>query len=162
MSRGIRYEDLNAGPADHRPRGGKIPNSLPERFDHYARKFEDLRFFAQLRSLRPLTLKNLFGGLGVYQRRRLILVLMQSPGDRAYKNIFCGFDIWDGILLPSNRRHHESLLKEFPFLQEHPVLGKWLYLPRAQKSFAKRASTLSQHIPFDRRFGTLVKAKKRS
>lgn len=73
--------------------------------------------------------KAMFGGLAVYYHEKMVLVLMESPGDRKWKDQTFAFDLWDGLLFPTFREHHSSLKSEFPALVPHPVLGKWLYLP---------------------------------
>jgi len=59
-----------------------------------------------------------FGGCGCYLDGRLTLVLSCR-----------GLEPWNGVLVPTERHHHESLLRELPNLEVHPILDKWLYLP---------------------------------
>lgn len=49
---------------------------------------------------------------------------------------------WRGVLVCTERGHHESLLREFPALAPHPILPKWLYLPDAAASFEMTAQRL--------------------
>ena len=70
--------------------------------------------------------KRMFGGLAAYLDGKMIALLAESPGDREWKGQTFDFEIWDGLLIPTSREHHESLQKEFPYLLNHPVLGKWL------------------------------------
>ena len=66
----------------------------------------------------------MFGAHACYLRGRLVLVLAgrhQEP--------------WHGILVPTEREHHESLRRELPALTPHEVLGKWLYLSASGDSF---------------------------
>lgn len=56
---------------------------------------------------------------------------------------FCaGEEPWRGLLVPTDRAHHASLRADFPDLQPHPVLGKWLYLPEAADAFERVAAEL--------------------
>lgn len=91
----------------------------------------------------------MFGGLAAYCRDRLVMVLVENPGEQDYRGKCYGFDIWDGILLPTEKNHHASLMKEFPDLKPHPVLGKWLYLPAAAEDFETTARTLAESIAQD-------------
>jgi hypothetical protein len=151
----ISFEELTAGGSAPK----QIPKQMPERFDFYRVSFSDLHYFSSLRETRPLTIKRMFGGLSFYQRRRMLLVLMQFPGDRRWKDREFDFDLWDGTLFPTDRKHHESLKKSFPQLIPHPVLGKWLYLPRASKSYPKVLKKIAPQVLKDQRFGTKVKPK---
>jgi len=84
----------------------------------------------------------MFGCVGCYVEGRLVLVL----ADRK--------EPWAGILIPTERMLHASLLAEFGLLRVHPVLGKWLYLPHASGGFATEASAIVERIMAgDERFG---------
>lgn len=61
---------------------------------------------------------------------------------------------WQGLLLPTERRQHASLLEEFRSLRVHPVLGKWLYLAQSNDGFAAAATQILERIGGgDPRFG---------
>ena len=49
---------------------------------------------------------------------------------------------WQGVLVCTFHEHHESLRAEFPSLVQHPVLGKWLYLPESAETFERDAKGL--------------------
>lgn len=84
----------------------------------------------------------MFGCVGCYLDGRLVLVL----ADRV--------EPWQGLLLPTERSAHASLLAEFKSLRVHPVLGKWLYLPYASDRFPSTAAVLLGRIADgDPRFG---------
>lgn len=63
----------------------------------------------------------MFGARGCYLDDRLVLVLCSR-----------GQEPWEGLLVPTERHFHGSLLQDLPELHVHPVLGKWLYLREAQ------------------------------
>ena len=73
--------------------------------------------------------KRMFGGLAAYLMERMVMVLAESPGETSYRGKDYHFEIWNGIMFPTEQTHHASLIAEFPGLRPHPVLGKWLYLP---------------------------------
>ncbi|MBI2964025.1 MAG: hypothetical protein HYY35_09750 [Deltaproteobacteria bacterium] len=84
----------------------------------------------------------MFGCVACYRQGRLVLVL----ADRR--------EPWQGLLVPTERRAHASLLEEFPPLRVHPVLGKWLYLAHAVDGFAAGAAQIVERIAAgDGRFG---------
>ena len=105
--------------------------------------------------------KNMFGGFGYYLNDRMILCLMESYGDRKYKDITVDYDLWCGCLFPCDRENHAAILKKFPFLFSHPVLGKWLYLPLSTENFDELAESVLKELRRQNPlFGTQVKKKK--
>ncbi|MEO7598570.1 MAG: hypothetical protein ABIV50_06540 [Opitutus sp.] len=77
-------------------------------------------------------LKAWFGGrtIMLHGRHQLFLTTQGEP--------------WQGVLVCTYREYHESLRREFPSLQAHPVLGKWLYLPETVETFERDARFLVQ------------------
>ena len=105
--------------------------------------------------------KRMFGGLSAYVHGRMVMVLCESPGDREWKDKKYSFDIWSGILVPTERDFHASLTKEFSSLVTHPVLPKWLYLPMTNSDFENVAESLARLIAKnDERFGVIPKLRK--
>lgn len=75
-------------------------------------------------------LRTMFGAKAVYLDGRNVLC-------------FCaGEEPWRGVLVPTDRAHHDALRRDFPELAPHPVLGKWLYLPETSASFERTAAAL--------------------
>lgn len=104
--------------------------------------------------------KKMFGSLAVYYNGKMVLVLSESQGVRDYRGKTYPFDIWNGLLLPTDREHHSSLLSEFPSLSNHVVLPKWLYIPQSHKDFEKLAETFVDRIvEGDERFGIVAQPK---
>ncbi|ODS33030.1 MAG: hypothetical protein SCARUB_01849 [Candidatus Scalindua rubra] len=68
--------------------------------------------------------KSMFGCRGCYIHGRLVLVLA-SRGKKP----------WKGVLLPTEKKYHKSLMNEFPNLIVHPILQKWLYLSEDMEEF---------------------------
>ena len=105
--------------------------------------------------------KRMFGGLSAYLHGRMVMVLAESPGERSYRDKTYSFDIWNGIMFPTERAHHVSLQKEFKRLKTHPVLGKWLYLEAMDENFETLAGELAACIARgDERFGIYPKLKR--
>jgi len=93
--------------------------------------------------------KAMFGARGCYLHGRLVLVLAARK------------EPWKGLLIPTEKRHHESLQGEFPGLMVHTILAKWLYLPEQCEDFEETASRLVDLIKEeDPRIGVLPKPRK--
>ncbi len=96
--------------------------------------------------------KKMFGCLACYFRGRMVLVLADQPKRP-----------WRGVLLPTSREFQPSLIKDFPVLKPHPVLGKWLYLPDDLEEFEETASELVEAIQRgDERLGIEPKERKKT
>jgi hypothetical protein len=69
---------------------------------------------------------------------------------------------WQGVLVCTFHEHQESLLAEFPFLRQHPILKKWLYLSDSSETFEADAKRLVQRVKArDPRFGIPPSPKKK-
>lgn len=105
--------------------------------------------------------KPMFGGLAYYLEQKLILCLFEDDSTRSYKNKKFDFALWNGCLFPADRENHPELFKKFPFLINHPVLPKWLYLPLETEDFESLAQQVLREIrkgsPL---LGTIPKPKK--
>ena len=95
-------------------------------------------------------LKSWFGGrtIMLHGRHRLFLTTQGEP--------------WQGVLICTFHEHQESLRAEIPALQQHPILGKWLYLPESTESFERDAKRLVQLVRArDPRIGILPSPNKK-
>ncbi|MBZ5553671.1 MAG: hypothetical protein LAO21_13185 [Acidobacteriia bacterium] len=79
--------------------------------------------------------KRMFGSEACYLHGRLVLALT-SGADKP----------WCGILVPTAKVHHRSLLQEFSGLRVHSVLRKWLYLPEDFEEFEETTNKLIERI----------------
>lgn len=75
-------------------------------------------------------LRPMFGGKSAYLEGKLVLYFAAKA------------EPWRGVLVCTDRTHHESLRGAFPELAPHPVLPKWLYLPETADDFERTARTL--------------------
>ena len=102
--------------------------------------------------------KPMFGGLALYARSKMMIVLMENPGEKEYRGITYPFEIWNGVLLPTFFEFQESLKSDFPQLIQHPVLKKWLYLPQNDQGFeASVSKCVEAMLEGDERFGIFPK-----
>ena len=93
----------------------------------------------------------MFGCDAFYLYGKLVLVL--APGKE---------EPWKGVLVPTFRDFHDSLIAEFPELEPHELLGKWLYLSEASEGFDDTADGLvSRILRKDPRIGVEPELKNR-
>ncbi len=106
--------------------------------------------------------KPMFGGFAYYFGPVLKLVMFEVEGDNRYRDHVYPFEVWNGCLFPAEREHHEALLKKYPFLINHPVLPKWLYLPLKTEDFESLVvQVLKDVLKPTGLWGTIPKAKKK-
>ncbi len=106
--------------------------------------------------------KHMFGEFAYYFENKLVLCLFEDAQTKSYKNLKFDFAIWNGCLFPCDRENHDAIFKKFPFLINHPVLPKWLYLPQQSEDFESLVEIILKEIR--RRsplFGTVPKTKKK-
>ncbi|MDR2845005.1 MAG: hypothetical protein LBV28_02810 [Puniceicoccales bacterium] len=73
-----------------------------------------------------------------------------------------GEEPWRGVLVCTSKEHHAALIRDFPALTPHPVLGKWLYLPEADDDFEETAARIVKLISRrDPRIGVVGKPRRR-
>ena len=82
--------------------------------------------------------KAMFGCQGCYLHGRLVLVLAAR-----------GKGPWNGLLLPTEKEHHDSLRHDHKSLVVHPVLKKWLYLSESNEDFEEAARALVKAVLAD-------------
>lgn len=102
-----------------------------------------------LESETSFVLRPMFGAKAAYLDGRLVLCFMAKG------------EPWRGVLICTDRSHHESLREEFPALAPHSVLPKWLYLPEAADGFERDAERIVElTLRRDERIGVLAKPKR--
>ena len=120
--------------------------------------FELVWAFESFEHLDTFYTKRMFGGMAVYLHGKMVMLLTESPGDREYRGKKYPFDIWHGLMFPTEYDYQESLTKEFPDLIQHPVLKKWLFLKFDCDSFEDIAYECAEKIKGnDKRFGIFPK-----
>jgi hypothetical protein len=82
--------------------------------------------------------------------------------NRIYLAVYGGEEPWNGLLVCTSREHHASLLRQFPQLVSHKVLGKWLYISQSHPEFESVAADLAAMArKRDPRLGVESKARMR-
>lgn len=90
-----------------------------------------------------------FGCRAVYLHGLMVLVLCS------------GEEPWNGLLIPTDHRFHASIMKDFRYVVQHPVLKKWLYLAEASEGFESEAVDIVERIRmWDQRIGIEPKERK--
>ncbi|WP_133646139.1 hypothetical protein [Paraburkholderia flava] len=94
--------------------------------------------------------KRMFGSDAAYIDGRLCLI----AADRAAP--------FNGLLVCTSQEQHAALIDEMPALQQHPVLGKWLYVVQEDAAFEDTAEALTALVlARDPRIGVEPKPRKR-
>jgi hypothetical protein len=92
--------------------------------------------------------KPMFGCEACYLHGRLALVLAE------------GDEPWNGVLIPTEKDFHGSIMEEFNDVVPHPVLKKWLYLSQSAEDFERMASDIVEAVRMnDPRFGVEPKGR---
>lgn len=100
--------------------------------------------------------KPMFGCQACYLYGRLALVLASKE------------EPWNGLLIPTEKKFHNSIKKTFKGVLQHLVLKKWLYLSEATEDFETVASDIVEAVRMnDPRFGVepqeqITKRKRKS
>ncbi len=116
-----------------------------------AKHFETEWFFESFASDLTFIKKRMFGSLAAYLDGKIVAVLSENHSD----------EVWNGILLPTELQSHTDLLNQYPFLENHKILKKWLFLPATDFHFEERALRLAARIAArDPLFGVVPKEKK--
>ena len=103
-----------------------------------------------LAELPTFELRSMFGAKAVYLEGRLQLCFTTRA------------EPWRGVLVATERTHHAALMADFPSLQPHPILPKWLHLAEKCEDFEQTAQSLVKLVrKLDPRIGIVPSAKKR-
>jgi hypothetical protein len=95
-------------------------------------------------------LRKMFGGTAIYLHGKLMIYFSRSTDEP-----------WRGMLVCTERGHHASLMSDFPELEPHKHLGKWLFLPESNDQFERTAEKLVRLVLYrDPRIGIIPPAKK--
>lgn len=109
---------------------------------------------------KSLIRKRMFGGFAYYADEKLVLLMFESVGYKEYHGTKFDFEIWNGCMFPVEKEHQPTVLKKHPFLINHPILPKWLYIAVETENFESHIETIVSEI---RRknplFGTIPKSK---
>src|SRR5690348_15050491 len=90
--------------------------------------------------------RRMFGGLAAYLFERQMLLLVEPTKSGRWQ--------WHGVLVCTDRAHHASLQAEFPALQPHEILQKWLFINSAHEDFESTMEAVAQRVARnDPRFG---------
>ena len=92
--------------------------------------------------------KGMFGGLAVYLFARQMLLLIEPTKSGRWH--------WHGVLVCTDKKHHESIRAEFPALEPHEILKKWLFIESVHDDFESTMQAVAKRVANnDPRFGIL-------
>jgi hypothetical protein len=124
--------------------------------------FSTGHFFEELSDEDTFYFKKFFGGLSIYVHGKMVAFLCDHPGDKSFRGKKFKIDVWDGCLIPCVRDDHATVLKLIPGTVIHPVIEKWIYLPKKSKYFEESMLQLIELIQRKNKFiGIEPKIKKR-
>ena len=107
--------------------------------------------------------KAMFGGFAYYVEQKMVLAIFEDEKTRTYKNKTAPYAIWNGCMFPVEKTLHQEVLQEYPFLTNHPVLPKWLYLPAESENFESHVEQIIQQIrKRNNKFGVVPKVKNKT
>jgi hypothetical protein len=108
--------------------------------------FENEWIFQRLEDHPSYISKRMFGGLAAWLFGRLMLILVEPTRTGRWK--------WHGALICTSREHHAAIVDEFPCLEPHAFLRKWLYIDSHHDDFESTMERIADLIAQnDRRFG---------
>ena len=71
-----------------------------------------------------------------------------------------GDEPWNGLLIPTERDFHDSVINDFKGVVQHPVLKKWLYVSQSSEDFETIASDIVEAVGMnDSRLGVEPKER---
>jgi hypothetical protein len=97
-----------------------------------------------------------------FEQRRLFSLDAAYIGDTLYLAYGNGpKEAWNGLMICTSPEHHASLRREFPQLQPHQALKKWLHLPQSDPEFESVGEKLVGLVQKrDPRLGIVGKSRK--
>jgi len=118
------------------------------------KKFENDWIFEFLGSGPGFATKRMFGGVAAYLYGRQMLVLVEPTKTGRWK--------WHGVLVCTDRARQPAIVREFPQLEPHDVLKKWLFIDSRHDDFEptmeRVASAMARGDP---RFGIERRPRKK-
>jgi hypothetical protein len=98
--------------------------------------------------------KRMFGGLAAYVHDRQMLVLVEPTKTGRWK--------WHGALVCTDFSHQPSIRADFPALEPHAVLKKWLWIASTHDDFEATMNGVAGLVARnDFRFGVVPREKRR-
>ena len=95
--------------------------------------------------------KRMFGGLAAYLHDRQVLVLVEPTKTGRWQ--------WHGVLVCTDFSHQPSIRADFPALEPHAVLKKWLWIASTHDDFEATMNGVAARIARnDVRFGIVPRA----
>lgn len=120
-----------------------------------AKVFENEWMLDDLKNHPSFRTKSMFGGLAVYIFEKQVMVIVEPTKSGTWS--------WHGVLICTDKEHHESLAQDLPGAAPHiEGVKKWMYLDSSYENFEDTAEKLTTLIEKnDSRIGIFPKPKKR-
>ncbi|MBC7371033.1 MAG: hypothetical protein H7326_05670 [Bdellovibrionaceae bacterium] len=76
------------------------------------------------------------GGMAYYLENKLVLIVVERAGRlRDHKGVTYPFELWNGCILPIEKKRQNAFYLKLPLLENHPVNKNWLYSPSDSENF---------------------------
>jgi len=110
------------------------------------KKFENDWIFEFLASGPGFFAKRMFGGVAAYVYGRQMMVLVEPTKTGRWK--------WHGVLVCTDQERQPAIVREFPQLEPHDVLKKWLFIDSRHDDFEPTMERIASAMAHgDARFG---------
>lgn len=127
-----------------------------------AKRLENLDWIEDLLP-KSIVRKAMFGGFAYYVEQKMVLAIFEDEKTRTYKNKTAKYAIWNGCMFPVEKHLHPEILEKYPFLTNHPVLPKWLYLAAESENFENNVEEIIVQIrKRNEKFGVIPKSKNKT
>lgn len=126
-----------------------------------AKEPQELKWIESLLPEGGFRRRSMFGGFSYSLDDKMILATFESRGSKSYQGKKYDFEIWNGCMFPVEREYHEKALGKCPFLVNHPILPKWLYLPTDTEGFEDLVSEVITQIIKPTSFWGSIPARKK-
>lgn len=100
-------------------------------------------------------------GMGYYWREKLVLLVIESSQSTVHRGVRHPFQLWNGVFFPVEKIKQNTVIGKFLFLENHPALHDYLYLPAEDENFEALAREVLREIfKGNPLFGKYVAVKK--
>ncbi|HEX5229094.1 MAG TPA: hypothetical protein VFW44_15360 [Bryobacteraceae bacterium] len=97
--------------------------------------------------------KRMFGGLAAYLFGRQMMLLVEPTKTGRWQ--------WHGVLVCTEYAHQPAIVAEFPQLEPHEILKKWLYIDTRHQEFERTMERVARAVARnDHRFGIRPSVRK--
>lgn len=86
------------------------------------------------------------GGFAYYIDMKLVMILVERKGLYEHKGVSYPFELWNGCIIPVEKRAQNAFFLKYLFLENHPANKDWLYIPAEHEDFEDEVKQLVREI----------------